>query len=124
VADATQKTITAVSLNNGDRTPFSTAGLPINGGPILQKPTAIVVDEKHNRALVLDSVADAVFSVDLETGVREIIVNNVTDSFNKLYNPTDMDLHPAFNFLVLIDNSSDVLMAVDLETNQKVVLSH
>ncbi len=123
VADKSQNAIIAVSLVNGERSQFSNFGYPINGGPKLEQPNSIVIDENRNRALVLDSVLNAVIAIDLETGQREIVVENNSESYNRLYNPKDMDFHPIFNYLVLVDNTSNMLMAIDLVNDQKVMIS-
>lgn len=123
VLDTKQNAIIDVSLHDGYRSQFSNSGLPKNGGPELAQPQAIVIDYKRNRALVLDSVLNAIIAVDLDTGVREVVIENITTSTTKLFNPKDLDIHPVFDYVVVIDNTTSTTMAFDLLTNERVTLT-
>ena len=124
--DSAKNAVLAVDLETGARTLLSGQDFPESGEALnLVNASDIVVDNQHNRALVLDPVLKAIIAVDLTTGEKSMVVDNETveGTRNRLSNPRRLDLHPIFNYVVVVDETLDVLMAIDLETNQRVILS-
>lgn len=113
--DSDLDAVIAVDWITGQRSPLSSMSVPLNGGPNLKIPQALVVDSVNNRALVLDSALDAIVAVDLSTGQREIVFQSNSGDAAPIFNGKDLALHP-FGYVLVIDDVKDTLMAVDLAT--------
>lgn len=118
--------VIAIDRTTGQRSPLSMMsgldGRAPHFGPNLKMPQALVVDQRNNRALVLDSALDAIVAVDLENGQREIVYQNTGAGNERMVNGKDLELHP-FGYVLVIDDVKDTLMAIDLETQQLVTLA-
>jgi len=69
-----------VDLDTDTRAIFSNDTNPDNNNPLLA-PGEIVIDTSGNRALVPDRFQDAILSVDLTTGARTILIDNISPDF-------------------------------------------
>jgi sugar lactone lactonase YvrE len=110
--------IIEVSLVNGERIILS-ADDGINGiGPAFLQPDGIAMDTANNRILVTDALVDAVFSVNLGTGDRDII-SNIPEAGTcmSFYNPNpDLKLNPN-PVGIMLDPSGDFVLVTDYDAN-------
>ena len=118
--------IVAVDLTNGARSLLS-ARTPGPDKP-LSRPTNIVLDKTNNRALVVDTALDALFSIDLTDGARSILSDGTTPNAVNLFdNPLGIVLDKDNNRALVSDfdtaSSLGRLFAVDLVTGARTVFS-
>lgn len=125
VADSNLNAILAVDTATGARTYFSAPSSSPTAADVLTLPRAIVIDKSANRALILDTGRKAILAADLATGEREVIYEYAETTPRELFNPTQMAMHPTFNYLLLLDSITNSLVALDLagESPQLVMLT-
>ena len=123
VIDKDRKSIVAVNLDNGVRSPFSNSAFPVDGGPLFSQPQSIVIDRKNQRALVNDSVKGAIFAIDLSTGSRQIVFQNPENAEGPLFNTRKLAIHPVYGYLLISDTTTNTIQALDIATQQSVTLT-
>jgi hypothetical protein len=94
---------------------------------LFSNPLAITLDTSTSptRALVADSVLDAVFAVDLNNGDRSVLSNAATGSGTVFDFPSDITLDTSSNpaRALVVSFSLKAVFAVDLVTGDRTVLS-
>ncbi len=106
--------ILAVDLETGARTYFSPPSATPDDEGTLLIPRAITMDTANNRALILDTGRKAIMAADLTTGDRSAVYQFGNRVPRRLFNPTQMEMHPTFGYLLLFDESTNTLVALDL----------
>ncbi|MEM8816259.1 MAG: hypothetical protein AAGE85_10545, partial [Pseudomonadota bacterium] len=86
-------------------------------GPDIQSPTGI--DYDGVRALLLDSIADAVVDVNLATGDRNVFSNAANGAGPELDAPVGIALDPANDRAIVVDAILDAVISVDLATGDR-----
>lgn len=84
---------------------------------------AMALDEPAGRALVMDAVQGDLVSVDLSTGVRQVLSPGEPREFDQLEGFSDMLLDRAQNRVVVLDKDEGAVVAIDLDTGGRTVLS-
>jgi DNA-binding beta-propeller fold protein YncE len=84
---------------------------------------AMAVDESAGRALVIDAVQGDLVSVDLSTGVRQVLSPGTPREFGQLGGFSDMLLDRAQNRVVALDKDEGTVVAIDLDTGVRTALS-
>jgi hypothetical protein len=82
------------------------------------------VDASGNRALVAESLARAVVSVDLASGERTTLSGVGTGSGTAFNSPRDVAFDLANNRALVVDWQLDALIAVDLASGNRTILSN
>jgi hypothetical protein len=127
-------TVVAIELATGNRTPIS--GEASTGDPFVNATHLALDAAEKNRVLVLDAgrigtdpVDPALFSVDLTTGERTVLLRGSSGSGPGLVSTTSMALDIANNRVLVAgtDTTSDpqavAILAVSLETFDRTVVS-
>ncbi|HMW49139.1 MAG TPA: hypothetical protein PKC70_12640, partial [Cellvibrionaceae bacterium] len=116
----------------GARTVFSSASIPnevnqftANGNFVL---TSIRVDSDRSRALMVDRLKPAVFSLALsddktKDGARSVLSDNTKNTANKLAEPYGLQIEPGMPYALLVDKAAKATIAVDLESGERVFIS-
>ena len=113
-ADSTLNSVLAVDLETGARTYFSPPSATPDDEGTLLIPRAITMDTANNRALILDTGRKAIMAADLTSGERSVVYQFGNRVPRRLFNPTQMEMHPTFGYLLLFDESTNTLVALDL----------
>ena len=121
--DSHLNSILAVDLTTGARTVFSAASTTPDAADVLSIPRAITLDAAHNRALILDTGRKAILAADLDTGARTVIYEYANQAPRRIFNPTQILMHPSFGYLLLLDNVTKTLAALDLSGAQPQVVT-
>jgi len=91
-------------INSGARTVIVDNTTPDNLVSF-SEPRSVVLDSANNRALVVDSGANAVFAIDLTTGARTVISDSTTpDDVNDMREPVRLALDSANNQLLVLNH--------------------
>ncbi len=111
-------------LATGDRTIVS--GLGVGAGPAAAAIMDVALDIAGNRALFTGASANggALFEVDLASGDRTLISDDVTGAGSVLTAPASVAIDSANNRALIMDWDSDILVAVDLASGDRTVLSN
>ncbi|UTW47037.1 hypothetical protein [Bacterioplanoides sp. SCSIO 12839] len=130
--------VVAVDLNNGDRTLL---GVNAGSGVLFTTPQSIALDTSNPanpRAVVVDSVANAIYAVNLNTGERSVLSDDDLDGFGINSGGLSVGNGPAFNNLnsILLDNSDPdnprllvvdsglhAVIAVDVDSGDRTIIS-
>jgi hypothetical protein len=111
-----------VDLATGNRTLISDDFT--GAGPLLTAPASVAVDSSNNRALVMDWDRDILVAIDLGSGDRSVISDNVGTGIGMNFSvPFDMDLDIDGNRAIVVDYGTDMLMAVDLTSGNRTNLA-
>lgn len=110
-----------VEVAGGNRSVLSDAAT--GSGPDFVALTGLVLDAQNNRALVLDSMLDALISVDLTSGNRTILSDPVTGSGGSFAMPTSVALDEPNALAFVTDDALDALVSVDLGSGNRTVVS-
>ncbi|MFT4763786.1 MAG: sugar lactone lactonase YvrE/uncharacterized protein YggU (UPF0235/DUF167 family) [Oleispira sp.] len=115
--------LVAVSLANGARTILSNAS--ITSDIELSSQSDLTIDIVGNRALVADLNRNSVIAVDLNTGVRTVLVDSATsvegiDGFQK---PLGIAIDPENNRIILVDWWKNTVNAADLTSGIRTQLA-
>ena len=115
--------LVAVSLANGARTILSNAS--IASDIELSSQSDLTIDIAGNRALVADLNRNSVIAVDLNTGVRTVLVDSATsvegiDGFQK---PLGIAIDPQNNRIILVDWWKRAVNAADLTSGTRTQLA-
>ena len=113
----------AVSLANGARTILSNAS--IASDIELSSQSDLTIDIAGNRALVADLNRNSVIAVDLDTGVRTVLVDKSTavEGDNGFSKPLGIDIDPLNNRIILVDWWSRTVNAADLTSGTRTRLA-
>lgn len=118
--------------NKGARSVFSDATSPNSENPFTQNNnyvlTSIRVDADRSRALLVDRLKPAVFSLALsddktKDGARSVLSDNTKNTANKLLEPYGLQIEPGIPYALLVDKAAKATMAVDLESGERVFIS-
>jgi uncharacterized protein YggU (UPF0235/DUF167 family) len=118
-----ESTLAAVSLATGARTILSDTD---NGSGIeLSSQSDLTIDIAGNRALVSDINRDAVIAVDLDTGMRTVLVDSSTpvEGADGFQNPFGITIDPQNNRIILMDNWTKTVNAADLTSGTRTRLT-
>lgn len=124
-------TLFAVNLNTGNRTILSGWApnpeiegdeILIGEGPVFDTISGITLDLANQVAYVVDEWEEAVFSINLQTGDRQVISSWDIGNGEEIYSPEAIAYDPDTNTLY-ITNSGDNIMEVDIETGDRLVIS-
>ena len=118
-------TLVAVDLSTGERTLISDDSTAGDGDQTFDLPQAMVLDNAHNRALVVDLDLQALLAVDLGTGERSVISSSnagIGDGV-AFVDPQAIALDSANNRVFVVDSNLQALVAVDLNTGDRRVFS-
>lgn len=87
-------------------------------------PVGVALDPANDRALVVDNQLRAVVAVDLLTGVRTVLSDNVSpDTATPFGSPVGIALDTVNNRALVTDVGRGAVLAVDLQTGARTVLS-
>jgi len=114
VTDISLKAIVAINLTNGARKVLSGSA---QVGPALQRPTGIFVDAETSRLFVVDDRLNVVFSVDSNTGVRNIVpIDNIGSgpSFSLVQN-----LFLDKNIITAVENDPYRIISIDINSGTR-----
>ena len=138
VVDPSQRAVFAVDLNSGDRTLLK---VNAGSGVLFTTPQSIALDTSdpaNPRAVVVDSVANAIYAVNLNTGDRSVLSDDDLDGFGISSGGLSVGSGPAFNNLtsILLDNNNpdnprllvvdsgeDAIFSVDLDNGDRTIIS-
>lgn len=83
--------------------------------------SSILFDPFENRILAADTANNAIYSVNISTGVRTLLTGVGTPSTSdfELSQPTALNLDPLRKRIVLLDSSLQAIVAVDLENGSR-----
>jgi sugar lactone lactonase YvrE len=125
IVDRWNNAIIAVDFDSGNHVVLSDNATPAAGIPFQRISDGIVVDAAHDRALVVDTEADAIIAVDLETGARTILSNSATpDALNPFLGLFGgMAIDSVYNRALVMDSSRRAVIAVDLSTGARTIVS-
>jgi hypothetical protein len=91
---------------------------------VLGETASLAWDAANNRVLVMKTVSDAIYSLDLATGEFTLFSSNTVPNMNTPFSlPLGIDLDPARNRALVTDLDLDAVMVVDLNTGARSVLS-
>lgn len=86
--------------------------------------TGMVIDEKNNKLIVIESLSGKLLSIDMKTGERILLANITQSSVDDIpLSSEDLDLDDANRLLYVAENLRNEILIVDLETTEKVILS-
>lgn len=115
--------VVSVEDNDGE-TSDNAASVSVTGvPPILGGPTGIKIDTANNRALVLDSAYDALFSVDLDSGERTLISSAMKGNGPEFRTPLNLDINADATTAYVADASLPGIVKVDIATGNRTVIS-
>jgi DNA-binding beta-propeller fold protein YncE len=114
VADTGLGLLCAVDLASGDRSAVA--------GPFTS-PVGVVFDAVDNLAYVTDDVDDALFEVDLATGVKTLVSALGTGIGTPFLEPSGVEVDRVRNRVLVADRGRDGLLAVDRITGDRTFLS-
>jgi sugar lactone lactonase YvrE len=120
--------ILRVNLATGARTVVSGRGFPNTLNELGNNAMAMSVDLANGRAYVLSRFPDAIYAVDLATGVRTVLSDATTPNGVDMFpNPMTLGIDPARNRLLVGDqgsgNSGFAIYTVALDTGLRDILS-
>ena len=125
VADGSR--VWAVDLTTGNRRTITgydyLSGVTYGEGPTIRSANDITVDQVTNRLFVADIDNRAIYSVDIETGNREVISSSSVGQgagFGGLYR---MDIDRDNNRLLVVDIGLNALLSVDIANGDRTFLS-
>ena len=115
--------LVAISLVNGARTILSNAS--IASDIELSSQSDLTIDVAGNRALVADLNRDSVIAVDLDTGVRTVLVDSSTpaEGTNGFQKPLGITIDPQNNRIILVDWWKRAVNAADLTSGIRTQLA-
>ena len=132
VIDSGLDALVSVQLSDGNRTIVSQAGGSGRGtGPAFDSPRGIVLNPAGTIAYVIDSVLEALVSVQLSDGNRTIVSDNSTGTGDAFGGPLAIALNPSGDAAYVLDNRSllvgdfrsDALLSVNLSTGDRFIVS-
>ncbi|WP_428264907.1 hypothetical protein [Haliangium sp.] len=85
----------------------------------IDSPSAVAADPANNRALVFDFQLDALLSVDLTTGERVVISDDVTGNGPRLERPIALVLDPASGNVLGLDVDAGRFFSIDLSSGDR-----
>jgi len=108
-----------IDLATGDRRVISDSAT--GSGPDFIRPMAVEIDIENNRAFMIDDddSLDALFSVDLTTGDREIITSRSIGSGDDLTWIFDLQLDLENNQIYISERNMSYIVAIDLATGER-----
>ena len=118
--DLTQPSVVAITVANGDRVTLSSSA-PTGTGPGFSAPSAMTLDTVNHRVLVLDSLAHAVYSVDLSSGNRTVVTSASVGSGAALHEYGAITMNPATQRAFINQTGGEVL-EIDLATGVRTTL--
>lgn len=122
--DSSLDVIIAVDMQTGARSVFSELyASEDNNDPVLNQPSLIAVHNASEQALVVDTTAQGIFSINLQDGNNKQLWLDLKQSAPQgLTNPKSMTVHPFYHYALLFDDVSHRVIAVDIPTKQIVSL--
>ena len=118
--------------NRGARSVFSASNAPDSLNAFTSEGvnvlTSIRVDSERSRALMVDRLKPAVFSLALsddktKDGARSVLSDNTKNTANKLAEPYGLQIEPGMPYALLVDKAAKATIAVDLESGERVFIS-
>ncbi|MCP4408475.1 MAG: hypothetical protein GY807_12065 [Gammaproteobacteria bacterium] len=129
VVDRTLNALLDIDLSSGDRNVISGGedeNIVGNGDNFLRIAGGLVLDATNNRAIVADGGRGgrkALWTVDLNTGNREIL-SETGEGFGSSFNfPQNLALDAANDRVFLADQISNALLVVDLISHDRAIFS-
>jgi hypothetical protein len=90
VTDSGMNSVLAIDLTSGERSVISTSvGGGVGGGVDISGPTDIAVDLSSNTAYVISQSEGALYSIDLDTGDRALLLDSCLNDFGMEMIPSD-----------------------------------
>lgn len=126
LASPTNQVVYAVNRVSGDRSIFS--GMGEGSGDDFSPAAAgylrrIIVDEKRQRAIVVEDVAGQIFAVRLSDASRSIISSTEIDENNPMGRIYGMAVKDFDSYIFVSDPDTAAIFAVDIETGHRVYFS-
>lgn len=124
VVDFDFDALIAVNLVNGTQTVLSSNTIPSVARTMLDEPIDAALDSVGNRLLLVDRVADAVFSIDLATGTRTVVSGATIGTGPALNQPLSIAYDELNNRALVFDRAgSRGVIAVDLASGDRSVFA-
>ncbi|MHC4471742.1 MAG: IPT/TIG domain-containing protein [Planctomycetota bacterium] len=123
ISPGTNRLVVTTEDKFGNIVEVTTEGWVRNVGPTMRSPELVASDPANGRAFVFDAATAAILSVDLETGQRTPISDEVHGIGPRFVSPRGMALDLARGRALLADDGLDALLAVDLATGDRSLLS-
>ncbi|ARU26518.1 hypothetical protein [Cellvibrio sp. PSBB006] len=126
LASPTNQVVYAVDRVNGDRSIFSGMGAG-SGDEFSPAATGylrrIIVDEKRQRAIVVEDVTGKIFAVRLSDASRSVISSSEIDENNPMSRIYGMAVKDFDSYIFVGDPDTASIFAVDIETGHRVYFS-
>lgn len=110
----------SVDLNSGERITLSDNS---DGEPILDFPTSISLNTLNGNALALGHNVNELFSIDLETGDREVISDSSNIGEVEFNRPRSIDFDEQNGSAIVLNTDPAALLSVNLENGFRSILS-
>ena len=110
--------ILAIDLTTGVREVLSSASMPNASNAISYSQTvSMVLDSENNRLIIADKYSGAIFSINLTTKFRTMLVDSGTEANRGLFNrPSDIALDVLNDRLLILDEDYNSMIAMNLTT--------
>jgi len=118
--DEDTKRIIEIDSNSGSRSILSGAN-DSNGTPF-KYFNQIVIDTLNERLLVSDTELNVIFSVDIDTGKRELFISNRHGNGPSMPKPKSLK-HAGSETVLIIDSTLEALVSINLATGNRHILS-
>ena len=115
-----------IDVATGERGPSITDFSDAEQGVTASAFSHMVFDKAGRRFFIANNPADSlpqIISVDLDTGARTIVSNEVTGGGDSFANPTGLALGST-GTLYVADNVANVIFSVDIATGERSVVAH
>ena len=90
-----------------------------NNNGAMRSPRGLAVDAANNRLYVIDGAHDSLLSVDLTTGLREVISDGQIGTGDTVNWPRKVKLHDSNKKLLVADNWTRTIVDIDLATGNR-----
>ncbi|GAM75297.1 hypothetical protein JCM19241_3209 [Vibrio ishigakensis] len=120
VADDSEDRLVKVELSSGDRTVISGyhgGEALVGSGEEFQSAEGLAYDTTRDKALIADDSQDKLFSVDLISGDRTVLLDKATGGA-LIDDITDVDYHVGEQSAYILDKELDSIVAFDMNTSQ------
>lgn len=122
VSDLVGKSIIAVDIATGARTPFS-SNSPASDQPQINEPGAIAYDGANSRAFMIDSLQD-IIALSGSDGTRsDFYSSRFPDNTTSLNEPVAVKLDKPRNRALLVNQRSREIIAIDLSNGERSIFS-
>ncbi len=89
----------------------------------MRTPRAIAIDAAQGRALVMDSILDALLAIDLDTGERTILSSDDVGLGPEFSEPVSVVVDTAGSRVLVLDENLAAVLAVDVASGNRTVLA-